>query len=66
MKSADDHTSNTPIQKSEYRKPYVTPKLTNVSVEAAEELLLLHADTSDPEVQQMLQRITPFVRKERP
>lgn len=47
--------SSSPVLKG--RKPYVAPTYKRVTPDAAKELLLRHADTSDPEVQHMLDRI---------
>lgn len=57
MNSSDLHgsISNSPVLKG--RKPYVAPAYKRVTPDAAKELLLRHADTSDPEVQHMLDRI---------
>lgn len=57
MNSSDLHgsISSSPVLKG--RKPYVAPAYKRVTPDAAKELLLRHADTSDPEVQHMLDRI---------
>jgi len=57
MKSTDASKTMTSGQRSEDRKPYVAPGFKRLSAETAKELLLRSADTSDPEVRRMLDRI---------
>lgn len=57
MNSSDEHKSMSSGPALKSRTPYVVPACKRVTPEAAKELLLRHADTSDPEVQRMLKRI---------
>ena len=44
-------------RKFKIRKPYVAPKLQRISPDAAKDLLLPDADTNDPKLRQMIERI---------
>lgn len=66
MKSGDVRSSMTSNRGIEGRKPYVTPGCKRLSPEAAKELLLRHAEASNPEVQLMLHRIEELQLKTSP
>jgi hypothetical protein len=63
MNSTDVSKSMASVQGSEGRKPYVALELKRLSPEAAKELLLRRADTKDPEVQHMLDRVAELQGK---
>ena len=44
-------------RKLKIRKPYVAPRLQRISPDAAKDLLLRDADTNDPELRQIIERI---------
>ena len=55
-KDVQNPLSRIPVMKGR-KLPYIAPAGKRVSPEAAKELLLRHADPSDPEVQHMHERI---------
>jgi hypothetical protein len=57
MESTDMEKGMGATRKLKIRKPYVAPKLQRISPDAAKDLLLPDADTNDPKLRQMIERI---------
>ena len=56
MESTDVEKMNA-TRKLKVRNPYVAPRLERMSTYTAKDLLLSDADTNDPELRQMIERI---------
>ena len=57
MESTDMEKVMDATRKLKIRKPYVAPRLQRISPDAAKDLLLPDADTNDPKLRQMIERI---------
>lgn len=66
MKSDNLPSSCGPSRKQHRPSAYVAPAVTRVSPQEAKELLLRNADTSDPAVREMLDRIGKILGREAP